>query len=35
MDEWERFYRKVNMEDIPDTDCMHVKRVCKDFKKFR
>ena len=43
MDEWERFnekslpekekcYSNLNMEDLTDADCMHVKRVCEDFK---
>ena len=36
MDEWEKFdettLSNVNMEDITDVDCMHGKRVCKDFE---
>ena len=27
----EDFYSNLNMEDITDPDCMHAKRVCKDF----
>ena len=30
--EKEKFYRKLDMEDITDGDYMHGKRVCKDFK---
>ena len=30
--EKEEFYTNLNMEDITDTDYMHVKRVCKDFE---
>ena len=41
MDVWEKlnetslsevFFSHVNMEDITDTDYVHAKRVCKDFK---
>ena len=43
MDDWEKFnetllpekedfYSHLNMEDITDGDCAHVKRVWKDFK---
>ena len=43
MNEWEKFnetplpgkeefYGNLNMEDITDTNDMHVKRVCKDFE---
>ena len=43
MDDWEKFnetilpekeefYSNLNMEDITDADCMHGKRVCKDFE---
>ena len=43
MDEWENFnettlpekeefYSNLNLENITDTDYMHVKRVCKDFE---
>ena len=43
MDDWEKFNKKslpkkedfyshLNMEDITDVDCMHAKRVCKDFE---
>ena len=43
MDEWEKFnetslpekeefYRNLIMEDITDVDCMHAKKVCKDFE---
>ena len=28
----EDFYCHLNMEDINDADCVHAKRVCKDFK---
>ena len=28
----EDFYSHLNMEDITDTDYVHAKRVCKDFK---
>ena len=47
MDDWERFnettlpekefYSNLKMEEITDANCMHGKRVCKDFeiKKFR
>ena len=30
--EKEDFYSHLNMEDITDTDDVHAKRVCKDFK---
>ena len=30
--EKEEFYSNLNMEDITDADCMHVKRVCKNFE---
>ena len=29
--EKEDFYSNLYMEDIPDADYMHAKRVCKDF----
>ena len=43
MDDWEKFneislpekeefYSHLNMEDIPDADYKHAKRVCKDFE---
>ena len=43
MDDWKRFnknsvpekedfYSHLNMEDVPDEDYMHVKRICKDLK---
>ena len=43
MDDWEKFnemslpekktfYSHLNMEDITDTDYVHVKRFCKDFE---
>ena len=41
MDEWEQFnekslpeefYSNLNMEDITDADCIHVKRVCNSFE---
>ena len=32
LSEKEDFYSHLNMEDITDTDCVHVKRVCKDFE---
>ena len=43
MDDWERFnesplpekeefYNNLKMKDITDADCMHAKRVCKDFQ---
>ena len=42
MDEWEKlnettlleneFYNNLNIENIPDGDYMHAKRVCKDFE---
>ena len=48
MDDWEKlnltsfpekeeFYSHLNMEDITDTDYVHIKRVFKDFeiKKYR
>ena len=28
----EKFYSNLNIEDMPDADCMHAKRVCKDFE---
>ena len=44
MDDWEKFnettlpekeefWSNLNMEDITDADCMHAKRVCKEFLK--
>ena len=30
--EKEDFYSKLYMEDISDSDYVHAKRVCKDFK---
>ena len=30
--EREEFYSNLNMEDITDTDYIHAKRVCEDFK---
>ena len=30
--EKEEFYSNLNMEDITDADCIHAKRVCKDFE---
>ena len=27
----EEFYSNLNLEDITDADCIHAKRVCKDF----
>ena len=30
--EKEEFYNNLNMENITDSDYMHVKRVCKDFE---
>ena len=30
--EKENFYSHLNIDDITDADCMHVKRVCKDFE---
>ena len=30
--EKEEFYINLNMEDITDTDCMYLKKVCKDFE---
>ena len=43
MDDWEKFnetllpgkedfYSHLNMEDITEADCVHAKRVCKDFE---
>ena len=43
MDDWEKFnetllpgkedfYSHLNMEDIAEADCVHAKRVCKDFE---
>ena len=43
MDEWvkfnettlpekQKFYSNLNMEDITDSDCIHAKRVWKDFE---
>ena len=43
MDDWEKFneatlpekeefYSNLNMEEIPEVDYMHRKRVCKDFE---
>ena len=28
----EDFYSNLTMEDITDADCMHAKRVCKNFE---
>ena len=30
--EKEEFYSNLNMEEIPEVDYMHRKRVCKDFE---
>ena len=30
--EKEDFYSHLNVEDVPDEDYMHVKRICKDLK---
>ena len=30
--ETEEFYSNLNMEDTTDADCMHAKRVWKDFE---
>ena len=39
MDDWEKSIEAtlpekeyLNMEDITDADCMHAKKVCKDFE---
>ena len=43
MDDWKKFsetllprkddfYSNLNMEDIKDSDCNHVKKFCKDFE---